>query len=183
MCAGYAGGLPLSQFPQLTEQRRAELARSSARKAYEIILRKGATFFGVAHCVSRIVLAIMQDDNTILPLSVFSKECAAPLGRRPTASQHHSRLQLPIQFMRVSCECAVCDPCMRVRCVCSMHAMRCVFHACDALCVFHACVRCAVCVPCMRCAVCVPCMRCAVTSKNSAACMTVRCSIAAGMHG
>ena len=37
-------------------------------KAYEIINRKGATFYGVATCLMRISRAILRDENAILPV-------------------------------------------------------------------------------------------------------------------
>ena len=33
---------------------------------------------GVAQCVSRIVQAIMMDNNTVMPLSMMSSECVSP---------------------------------------------------------------------------------------------------------
>ncbi|TJY04715.1 L-lactate dehydrogenase, partial [Lentilactobacillus buchneri] len=39
-----------------------------SQKAYEIINRKGATFYGVATCLMRISRAILRDENAVLPV-------------------------------------------------------------------------------------------------------------------
>ncbi|MGX7394297.1 L-lactate dehydrogenase [Carnobacterium mobile] len=39
--------------------------------AYDIIERKGATFYGIAVSLTRITKAILNDENSILPLSVY----------------------------------------------------------------------------------------------------------------
>ena len=40
-------------------------------KAYEIINRKGATFYGVAAALARISKAILRDEDTVLPVSAY----------------------------------------------------------------------------------------------------------------
>ena len=39
--------------------------------AYTIIEKKGATFYGIAVALARITRAILDDENAVLPLSVF----------------------------------------------------------------------------------------------------------------
>ncbi|MGC3657964.1 hypothetical protein ACPTG7_15055, partial [Enterococcus faecalis] len=39
--------------------------------AYTIIEKKGASFYGIAVALARITKAILNDENTVLPLSVF----------------------------------------------------------------------------------------------------------------
>ncbi|MDR0300502.1 MAG: L-lactate dehydrogenase [Streptococcaceae bacterium] len=41
--------------------------------AYSIIEKKGATFYGIAVALARITKAILDDENSVLPLSVFQK--------------------------------------------------------------------------------------------------------------
>ncbi|KRN89251.1 L-lactate dehydrogenase [Ligilactobacillus ceti] len=38
-------------------------------KAYEIINKKGATFYGVAAALTRITIAVLRDEDTVLPIS------------------------------------------------------------------------------------------------------------------
>lgn len=40
-------------------------------KAYEIISKKGATFYGVAAALARISKAILRDEDTVLPISAY----------------------------------------------------------------------------------------------------------------
>ena len=45
------------------------LAQEVRDSAYEIIERKGATYYGVAVAVKRIVEAIVKDEHAVLPVS------------------------------------------------------------------------------------------------------------------
>ena len=68
-------GVPLDDFCAMrghtghreAEQRIYEEVRDSA---YEIIRRKGATYYGIAMAVARIAECIMKDERAILPVSV-----------------------------------------------------------------------------------------------------------------
>ena len=68
-------GVPLDDFCEMrghtshreAEQRIYEDVRDSA---YEIIKRKGATYYGIAMAVARIAECIMKDERAILPVSV-----------------------------------------------------------------------------------------------------------------
>lgn len=46
----------------------AKIEDDTRNKAYEIINRKGATFYGVATCLMRITRAILRDENAVLPI-------------------------------------------------------------------------------------------------------------------
>jgi len=66
--------LDLDHFCQLRGKKnyRAELDRiyhEVRDSAYEIIRRKGATYYGVAMAVERIVRAIVRDEHSVLPVS------------------------------------------------------------------------------------------------------------------
>ncbi len=68
-------GVPLDDFCEMrghtrhreAEQRIYEEVRDSA---YEIIKRKGATYYGIAMAVARIAECVMKDERAILPVSV-----------------------------------------------------------------------------------------------------------------
>ena len=68
-------GVPLDDFCEMrghtghreAEQRIYEDVRDSA---YEIIKRKGATYYGIAMAVARIAECVMKDERAILPVSV-----------------------------------------------------------------------------------------------------------------
>ena len=50
------------------------IALSVKNSAYEIIEKKGATYYGIGMCLVRITNAILDNDNSILSLSVYNEE-------------------------------------------------------------------------------------------------------------
>ena len=67
-------GIPLDHFCELRgyynhADADAWLQREVRDSAYEIIRRKGATYYGVAVAVERIVRAIVRDEHSVLPVS------------------------------------------------------------------------------------------------------------------
>lgn len=67
-------GIPLDHFCELRgyyEHDKADewLQREVRDSAYEIIRRKGATYYGVAMAVTRIAHAIVRDEHSVLPVS------------------------------------------------------------------------------------------------------------------
>ena len=48
-----------------------EIYRSVRDSAYEVIERKGATYYGIAMAVTKIVLAIIRDEHSVLPVSSY----------------------------------------------------------------------------------------------------------------
>lgn len=68
-------GIPLNHFCELQgrydhESAMDRLYRSVRDSAYEIIRRKGATYYGIAMAVARIAECIVKDERAILPVSV-----------------------------------------------------------------------------------------------------------------
>ena len=68
-------GVPLSTFCEMQgrfDHREAEerLYAEVRDSAYEIIKRKGATYYGIAMAVARIAECVMKDERAILPVSV-----------------------------------------------------------------------------------------------------------------
>ena len=49
----------------------AEIEDSVRNKAYEIINKKGATFYGVGTALMRISKAILRDENAVLPVGAY----------------------------------------------------------------------------------------------------------------
>ncbi|TAN34034.1 L-lactate dehydrogenase [Patescibacteria group bacterium] len=62
------GGAPVTNFIKTKEL--DKIAEKVKNEAYEIINRKGATFYGIALTVADIIEAVLYDQNKILPLSV-----------------------------------------------------------------------------------------------------------------
>ena len=69
-------GIPLHDFCEMRghhdhEGATPEIAEKVKNSAYEIIQRKGATYYGIAMSVKRICEAIIRDERSILPISTM----------------------------------------------------------------------------------------------------------------
>lgn len=62
-------GRPLAEVAQLSPAERVQLTKQVHRAGSEIIKHKGATYYGVAKCLSTIVTAIIENQNRVLPVS------------------------------------------------------------------------------------------------------------------
>ncbi|KAL1914964.1 uncharacterized protein VTP21DRAFT_7669 [Calcarisporiella thermophila] len=69
--AASVGGIPMLKYPGMEKLDRKKHSEKIKNKAYEIIECKGATYFGVAVCVARIVEFIIKDSHSVIPLSVY----------------------------------------------------------------------------------------------------------------
>lgn len=58
----------------LTEEQKFKIENDVRTSAYEIINRKGATYYGIGMCLVRITNAILGDENIILSVSAYDKE-------------------------------------------------------------------------------------------------------------
>ena len=59
----------LIKYNKSIEKAMKEIAENVKNSAYEIIEKKGATYYGIAMSVRRICEAIVRDEKTILPVS------------------------------------------------------------------------------------------------------------------
>lgn len=58
----------------LSNEKLEEIALSVKNSAYEIINRKGATYYGIGMCLVKITNSILDNDNSIITLSTLDKE-------------------------------------------------------------------------------------------------------------
>ena len=58
----------------LTEEEKESIENDVKNAAYEIINKKGATYYGVAMCLTRITNAILNNENSIITVSSYDKE-------------------------------------------------------------------------------------------------------------
>ncbi len=69
------GGLTIAEYqkahPEITNEQLQKLYEGVRDAAYTIINLKGATFYGVGTALARISKAIFNDENAVLPLSVY----------------------------------------------------------------------------------------------------------------
>ena len=63
------GGMPISRM--LTSDEQAKISSETKNKAYEIINRKGATYYGIGACVTDIVNNIVFDERRVMPVSTY----------------------------------------------------------------------------------------------------------------
>ncbi|MGL9747377.1 L-lactate dehydrogenase [Enterococcus sp. DIV0170] len=71
---GNIGGLKITEWldrhPDFSASNLVELSDKIKNEAYEIIRHKGSTHYGIAISLARITKAILQDENSVLPVSV-----------------------------------------------------------------------------------------------------------------
>ena len=58
----------------LSKDEKIKLEEEVRNSAYEIIERKGATYYGIGMCLVRITSAILEDKNIVLPVSCYDQE-------------------------------------------------------------------------------------------------------------
>ena len=69
-----AGGKPLREFLRESENMEERLADKTMREAYDIIQKKGATYYGIGACAAKICESVLYDQKKILPVSCFLEE-------------------------------------------------------------------------------------------------------------
>lgn len=62
-------GQPLTTL--LSQKILAEIENTARNEAYEIIAKKGATYYGIGVCVAHIIQAILNDERRALPVSSY----------------------------------------------------------------------------------------------------------------
>lgn len=63
------GGMILNNM--LTEEERNQISEDTKNEAYEIINKKGATYYGIGTCVNDIINNIIQDEHRVMPVSTY----------------------------------------------------------------------------------------------------------------
>jgi len=86
--AAHVGGKRLLDIPAIQALDREQIAKEVAGKAYEIIKLKGATYFGIAACVSSLTQCILLNQRHIRPLSVYNEKLGAVLSMPAVVGSH-----------------------------------------------------------------------------------------------
>lgn len=73
------GGVPILNFPELDKAACQVMAVEAKEKVYEIIQKKGATFFGIASCITAYCENILFDQKRVLPLSCYQENLGVSL--------------------------------------------------------------------------------------------------------
>ena len=72
--SAHIAGALIDQFAEMTAVVKQDIAETTKRKAYEIINRKGATYYGIAACLAQICRCIIHNKRYVLPLSSYIEE-------------------------------------------------------------------------------------------------------------
>ncbi len=67
------GGVPVTHLPGFSAAQANAIENKVKREAYEIIARKGATFYGIALITTHIVHAVIHDQKKVLPVTTHLK--------------------------------------------------------------------------------------------------------------
>lgn len=89
-------GTPIEKFPGITKKDLEIFTQQTKDKAYEIIACKGSTFFGIATCVAAICEAIIFNQNTIMPLSIYIPEYNSYLSMPAVLGENGIQKIIPI---------------------------------------------------------------------------------------
>jgi L-lactate dehydrogenase len=65
------GGIYLKDFKKYNKKAMDNIYQKTKNAAYEIVAKKGATYYAIGLAISRIVKTILSDQNSVLPLSTY----------------------------------------------------------------------------------------------------------------
>lgn len=67
-------GIPILDFPGITEKELETIATQTKNKVYELIECKGSTFYGIAACLADICSCILFNQKRIIPISSYHEK-------------------------------------------------------------------------------------------------------------
>lgn len=82
----------------LTEEEKVQIENDVRNSAYEIINRKGATYYGIGMCLVRITNAILGDENVILSVSAYDKENEIYISTPAIINKHGVKEKIFVPF-------------------------------------------------------------------------------------
>lgn len=66
-------GIPLENFEKYNKKEMSKIYDQTRKAAYEVIARKGATYYAVGLVIARVVRVILTDKNVVMPVSTLLK--------------------------------------------------------------------------------------------------------------
>lgn len=90
------GGQPLSDF--LKQNELDEIEEFARKEAYEIINKKGATYYGIGACVTKLVNCILGDEKRVLPVSSYDDFAGVYNGFPAVVGRHGIVRRLELQL-------------------------------------------------------------------------------------
>lgn len=88
----------------LTKEEQNKIEEEVRNSAYEIIKRKGATYYGIGMCLVRITSAILEDKNIILPVSSYDKKNDVCISTPAIVNMHGVQEKIYIPLNEVETE-------------------------------------------------------------------------------
>ncbi|MBI2141186.1 L-lactate dehydrogenase [Candidatus Woesearchaeota archaeon] len=64
-------GKPLREFPEYSAKALQQIFRKTKESAYEVIAKKGATYYAIGLAITQVVKAILTDRNDVFPVSTL----------------------------------------------------------------------------------------------------------------
>lgn len=92
----YVGSINIQKF--IKADKLEEIRHSVKNAAYEIINKKGATYYGIGMVLVRITNAILDDENSILTVSVYNEDFNIFIGEPAIVNRSGIRGKLPIEL-------------------------------------------------------------------------------------
>ena len=72
-------GIPIKDFKNISQKELKKIEEDAMKEAYTIISEKGATYYGIASCVTQICESIIFDQNKVLPISSYHENLEVSL--------------------------------------------------------------------------------------------------------
>ncbi len=88
----------------LNEEAKNNIEEEVRNSAYEIIKRKGATYYGIGMCLVRITSAILEDKKIILPVSSYDKKNDVCISTPAIVDQNGVREKIYIPLNEIETE-------------------------------------------------------------------------------
>lgn len=88
----------------LNEEEKNNIEEEVRNSAYEIIKRKGATYYGIGMCLVRITSAILEDKKIILPVSSYDKKNDVCISTPAIVDQNGVREKIYIPLNEIETE-------------------------------------------------------------------------------
>lgn len=82
----------------LTLEDKEEISTSVRNAAYEIINRKGSTYYGIGMCLVRITNAILGDENSIITVSTYDKQNDVFVGLPTIVNKHGAKERIYVDL-------------------------------------------------------------------------------------
>lgn len=96
-CAHIAG-TPIASFADMTQEKLATLEQATRQKAMDIIACKGATYYGIAACVSLMCESIIFNQKRVLPLSTYHENLGVCLSLPVALGERGIEKTIPLKL-------------------------------------------------------------------------------------